>query len=422
MKKTAKLFSVVLALIMAISVTASLASSAVALDLPASEQLFLIGIDRCPFCLEECKFDAEGEAAEDVVFTCEHCKNTFKYEDLINLVSGLIKESNPDLSNEDLEIATKTMIGICPDCGKETETKEYSVSEDGVTTTTEVAFCSCGFDETKHSEVMEAKSNMALSLMEQMFSYAIKYQDLILNEDPQPPVADTETTDKPDDDSNLPEQPTDESTKAPSFEIEEVSNDGKTIVVNINLVEGCFNCLDMSFRMEGVDCVKIEAGEQGKGLVPNPKAPEGFSNISMASVDGYSTPGCIAVVTLEITDEDYSFSVEATECGVTDDNCVNLDVIPVISGAIKHISTPTEPPTTDPTEQPSEQPTDEPSTSEKDDDSTTVPTTDIPLEPEEDAPSMESPRTSDSNVGVVAALVVLSLGSAAIVAFHKKKV
>ncbi len=124
----------------------------------------------------------------------------------------------------------------------------------------------------------------------------------------------------------------------PIFEVYQVSKNGDILTVNIDLTENTFNSLDLAFEMEGLKCTEIEPGDALLRLSPyeysyNPDAAEPYSNLSVAALDGV-TLGTLITVTLEIIDEEYSFTAKATSCVVSDDNSNDITVQPIINGVV----------------------------------------------------------------------------------------
>ncbi|MBQ8784164.1 MAG: LPXTG cell wall anchor domain-containing protein [Clostridia bacterium] len=226
--------------------------------------------------------------------------------------------------------------------------------------------------------------------------------------------------------------------EAPTFEVKQVSKNGDEIVVNIDLVKGTFNNLDLVFEMNGVKCKYVDeentgiaAGDattsSGAILFSNHEAGEGSSNISMIAINGMKT-GTVAVVTLLVTDEEYSFSVKATSCGVSDADYNNTEVTPVINGVVESEKVDDNKPETDKPE------TDKPETDkpeadkpEADKPETDKPEADKPEadKPEADAPEADAPvvnpSTGESVGSAVAAVAVLGISAAAVVALRKKE-
>ena len=124
--------------------------------------------------------------------------------------------------------------------------------------------------------------------------------------------------------------------ETPSLALKKVSQDGKTLVVSIDLTKGSFNSMDIVFNMKGLECTGIEqgaaVGSSGAFMYGNPSAPSGKSHISMIAVNGMKT-GSIATATFKVTNtDDYSLSISVIDCAVTDSNNENVSVKPTISG------------------------------------------------------------------------------------------
>ncbi|MBQ8783016.1 MAG: Ig-like domain-containing protein [Clostridia bacterium] len=117
------------------------------------------------------------------------------------------------------------------------------------------------------------------------------------------------------------------------IDVTQLSKEGNTITAAIDLTSGTFNSIDLAFEMSGLVCKFIEKGsfptDSDVLFVCNPSSKT--NNIAMISYDGIA-PGNLAVVTLEVTDDSYSFNVKATACCVTDGK--NIDVEPEITNNV----------------------------------------------------------------------------------------
>ena len=116
--------------------------------------------------------------------------------------------------------------------------------------------------------------------------------------------------------------------------VTQLSKDGNIITAAIDLTSGTFNSIDLAFEMNGLVCRSIEKGafaeESGVLFASNP-ASNAKNNIAIASFDGI-TPGNLAVVTLEVIDDSYSFNVKATDCEAVGDE--NVKVEPIITSSV----------------------------------------------------------------------------------------
>ncbi len=218
--------------------------------------------------------------------------------------------------------------------------------------------------------------------------------------------------------------------QGPAIEVKQVSKTGNEIVVNIDLKSGTFNSLDLAFDMKGVKCTKIEAGaassSSGAMLISNPEATGDASHISMVAMSGMKA-GTIAVVTLSVTADDYSFAVKSTSCCITDESFNNVEVEPTISGAVKA------PVVDKPEADKPEADKPEADKPEADKPEADKPETDKPEadKPEADKPEADekpvvdepvvNPSTGDSAVSAVVAVAVLGISAAAVVALRKKE-
>ncbi len=113
-----------------------------------------------------------------------------------------------------------------------------------------------------------------------------------------------------------------------------ISKEGNIITAAIDLTGGTFNSIDLAFEMKGLVCKSIQKGafaeESGVLFASNP-AYNATNNIAIASFDGI-TPGNLAVVTLEVIDDSYSFNVKATDCEAVGDE--NVKVVPIITSSV----------------------------------------------------------------------------------------
>lgn len=117
--------------------------------------------------------------------------------------------------------------------------------------------------------------------------------------------------------------------------VTQLSKDGNTITAALDLTSGTFNSIDLAFEMSGLVCTSIEKGdfdENSEALFVSNTASNATNNIAIASFDGV-TPGTLAVVTLEVIDDSYSFNVKATACDVLVDD-ESIAVEPIISSDV----------------------------------------------------------------------------------------
>lgn len=116
--------------------------------------------------------------------------------------------------------------------------------------------------------------------------------------------------------------------------VTQLNKDGNTITAAINLTSGTFNSIDLDFEMNGLVCKSIQQGDfsenTGVLFASNPSA-SALNNIAIASFDGV-TPGNLAVVTLEVIDDSYSFNVKVTDCEAVGDE--NVKVEPIITSSV----------------------------------------------------------------------------------------
>lgn len=126
--------------------------------------------------------------------------------------------------------------------------------------------------------------------------------------------------------------------ETPTITITEKSNDGSKIVVEVAVTKGYINNTDIRFKTTGLDCKNISASK-GTG---NANAPAGYANFAVASVEPIT--GKLFTATFVIDGSAYSFDLDVTTCGVTDDikyddydNIISsgetYSVTPVIKGA-----------------------------------------------------------------------------------------
>ena len=257
---------------------------------------------------------------------------------------------------------------------------------------------------------------------------------------------------------------------APSFSIVTKSNDGKNLVVSINLEGGKFNALDFSFDAKGLTCTAIKNGAALKNAVMedetdlissnNPAAPEGKSNFSGSATKAYDIKGEFLTATFTVDSEDYSLGLKFDSCAITDDSGASVSVTPSFTSDVKATAAPTEAPTEEPTEAPTEEPTEAPTeepteapteepteapTEEPTEAPTEEPTeapaedpTEAPAEDPTEAPAEEpteapaedttavdgdvvNPNTGDSATATAAIASLLALSAAAVVALRKKE-
>ena len=124
---------------------------------------------------------------------------------------------------------------------------------------------------------------------------------------------------------------------APVFAVKEVSKKYNTVTVEVNLLSGSFNALDLNFRYSrGVKLKTIEQGSALKTsgamamLNPNANTSADQSHASMIAIDGYNQKGQMLVATFQVPfASDYSISVYATDCRITVGND-NVEVKPTV--------------------------------------------------------------------------------------------
>lgn len=136
--------------------------------------------------------------------------------------------------------------------------------------------------------------------------------------------------------------------ETPTISVTQESNDGKYLVLKISVSKGYVNALDLKFSMSGLECKKV-ADLAGKGQ-GNANPTGSASHYACAATEPIK--GDLARVTLEIKNANkYSFSVNATECGVTEDikyddfdNIISIGdtvkVTPTVKGNINYEKTP----------------------------------------------------------------------------------
>ena len=132
--------------------------------------------------------------------------------------------------------------------------------------------------------------------------------------------------------------------ETPTISVTQVSNNGKLLVLKVSVSKGYVNALDLKFSMSGLECKKV-ADMSGRGS-GTPTPPGSASHYSCAATEPIK--GDLAQVTLEIKNANkYSFSVNATECAVTEDIVMNewgtvesigdtVRVTPIIIGNISY--------------------------------------------------------------------------------------
>ena len=103
--------------------------------------------------------------------------------------------------------------------------------------------------------------------------------------------------------------------ETPSISVTQVSNDGKYLVLKVSVSKGYVNALELKFSMSGLECKQVrDLSGRGSGN----HAPGSASHYACATTEPIK--GDLAKVTLEIKNANkYSFSVNATECAVTED-------------------------------------------------------------------------------------------------------
>ena len=130
---------------------------------------------------------------------------------------------------------------------------------------------------------------------------------------------------------------------APVFAVKEVSKKYNTVTVEVNLLSGSFNALDLNFRYSrGVKLKTIEQGSALKTsgamamLNPNANTSADQSHASMIAIDGYNQKGQMLVATFQVPfASDYSISVYATDCRITVGND-NVEVKPTVKESVSY--------------------------------------------------------------------------------------
>ncbi len=130
---------------------------------------------------------------------------------------------------------------------------------------------------------------------------------------------------------------------APVFAVKEVSKKYNTVTVEVNLLSGSFNALDLNFSYsKGVKLKTIEQGSAFKTsgamamLNPNANTSADQSHASMVAIGGYNQKGQMLVATFQVPfASDYSISVYATDCRITvgDDN---VEVKPTVKESVSY--------------------------------------------------------------------------------------
>ncbi len=123
----------------------------------------------------------------------------------------------------------------------------------------------------------------------------------------------------------------------PTLQLTSTQKNDSELTVSISITEGTVNSLDLSFDTTGLTCTQITAGkdiDSEKTLfVANPSSPAESNKIALASKSGVSD-GEIAVVVFTINSEEFSFTVEATNCSYLNENGEEIYVTPVVSGSV----------------------------------------------------------------------------------------
>ena len=130
---------------------------------------------------------------------------------------------------------------------------------------------------------------------------------------------------------------------APVFAVKEVSKKYNTVTVEVNLLSGSFNALDLNFRYSrGVKLKTIEQGSAFKTsgamamLNPNANTSADQSHASIVAIDGYNQKGQMLVATFQVPfASDYSISVYATDCRITVGND-NVEVKPTVKESVSY--------------------------------------------------------------------------------------
>lgn len=141
--------------------------------------------------------------------------------------------------------------------------------------------------------------------------------------------------------------------ETPTISVTQVSNNGKALVLKVSVSQGYVNAIDLRFSMSGLECKDVSPVAGGEG---NPSPSGSASHYAFASTKPIK--GDLVQVTLEIKNANkYSFSVNATECAVTEDIVMNewgaiesigdtVKVTPTIKGNISYEKAPTSSSTT----------------------------------------------------------------------------
>ena len=130
---------------------------------------------------------------------------------------------------------------------------------------------------------------------------------------------------------------------APVFAVKEVSKKYNTVTVEVNLLSGSFNALDLNFSYsKGVKLKTIEQGSAFKTsgamamLNPNANTSVDQSHASMVAISGYNQKGQMLVATFQVPfASDYSISVYATDCRITVGND-NVEVKPTVKESVSY--------------------------------------------------------------------------------------
>lgn len=130
---------------------------------------------------------------------------------------------------------------------------------------------------------------------------------------------------------------------APVFAVKEVSKKYNTVTVEVNLLSGSFNALDLNFRYSrGVKLKTIEQGSALKTsgamamLNPNANTSADQSHASMIAIGGYNQKGQMLLATFQVPfASDYSISVYATDCRITVGND-NVEVKPTVKESVSY--------------------------------------------------------------------------------------
>ena len=184
---------------------------------------------------------------------------------------------------------------------------------------------------------------------------------------------------------------------APVFAVKEVSKKYNTVTVEVNLLSGSFNALDLNFSYsKGVKLKTIEQGSAFKTsgamamLNPNANTSADQSHASMVAIGGYNQKGQMLVATFQVPfASDYSISVYATDCRITVGND-NVEVKPTVKESVSYKY---EKPTT--------------STTTKSTTTTTTTTTKTPNQPK---PNNPANTTNKTNNGTTIRTTVIAAG------------